>query len=187
MPGLGGEVISRLGATPKLLSGGEIYQALQTGAIDGTEWVGPWNDLAYGFYKEAPYYAWPGFHEPGTALACGMNLEVWNTLSATQQAAVRYACQSVHDEAAGEFAMMNARALKTLTEEHGVEMVRLPDEVLRAAAEASRDVLQRTAQRDEMSRRIHDSFRKALIQLSAWSRVGDEAFLDARRRYALAD
>jgi TRAP-type mannitol/chloroaromatic compound transport system substrate-binding protein len=93
----------------------------------------------------------------------------------------------VHDEAAGEFAMMNARALKTLTEEHGVEMVRLPDEVLRAAAEASRDVLQRTAQRDEMSRRIHDSFRKALIQLSAWSRVGDEAFLDARRRYALAD
>ena len=65
MPGLGGEVLRRVGASAVAISGGEIYQALQSGAIDGTEWVGPWNDLAFGFYREAKYYYWPGFHEPG--------------------------------------------------------------------------------------------------------------------------
>ncbi|MCF6276055.1 MAG: TRAP transporter substrate-binding protein, partial [Robiginitomaculum sp.] len=86
MPGIGGEVIRRLGGAAVKLSGGEIYQALQSGAIDATEWVGPWNDYAFGFYREAPYYYGPGFHEPGAALGVGVTLDVWNSLSATDQA-----------------------------------------------------------------------------------------------------
>jgi len=86
MPGLGGEVIRRLGGAAVQLSGGEIYQALQSGSIDATEWVGPWNDYAFGFYREAPYYYAPGFHEPGASLAVGINLDVWNAFTASEQA-----------------------------------------------------------------------------------------------------
>lgn len=180
MPGLGGDVIARLGATPKLLSGGEIYQALQTGAIDGTEWVGPWNDLAFGFYREAPYYYWPGFHEPGTALACGINLSVWESFSDTEKAIVTYACRSVNDDSIAEFAHQNARALTTLVEEHGVRLRRFPDDVLMAAARAARKVLAETAERDDITRRIYESYTRARGDLSRWSAIGDAAFLAAR-------
>ncbi|MGI9331840.1 MAG: TRAP transporter substrate-binding protein, partial [Gammaproteobacteria bacterium] len=64
MPGLGGEVLRRMGAAVVTIPGGELFQALQSGAIDATEWIGPWHDLAFGFYKITKFYYWPGFHEP---------------------------------------------------------------------------------------------------------------------------
>ena len=78
MPGLGGEVLRRLGAAVVNLPGGEIFPALQAGTIDGTEWVGPWNDLAFGFYKVANYYYGPGFHEPGTTGEVMVNKDIWD-------------------------------------------------------------------------------------------------------------
>ncbi len=183
MPGVGGEVIDRLGASSKLLPGGEIYQALQTGAIDGTEWLGPWNDLAYGFYREAPYYHWPGFHEPGSVLSCGINLDLWNDLDPSEQAAIRYACQSVNDEAIAEYAMRNGEALEALVNEHGVTLVRFPDDVMKAAAEASQDVLADLAARDPFTARARESYETALRRLIGWSRIGDGAFMEARARF----
>ena len=88
MPGLGGEVLRRLGAAAVALPGGEIFPALQAGTIDATEWVGPWNDLAFGFYKITKYYYWPGFHEPGTILSLGINKDVWESLSASDQSLI---------------------------------------------------------------------------------------------------
>ena len=85
MPGLGGEVLKRLGAATVVLPGGEIFPSLQSGAIDATEWVGPWNDLAFAFYQVSKYYYWPGFHEPGAGLATGINLDTWNSLTKSQQ------------------------------------------------------------------------------------------------------
>ena len=85
MPGLGGEVLRRLGVNVVALPGGEIFPALQSGAIDGTEWVGPWNDLAFGFYKVVKYYYWPGFHEPGSALGVGINKGVFDKFSDFRQ------------------------------------------------------------------------------------------------------
>ena len=114
MPGLGGEVIRRLGGAAVQLSGGEIYQALQSGSIDATEWVGPWNDYAFGFYREAPYYYAPGFHEPGASLAVGINLDVWNTLSTSEQSIIKYACKSANDASLGEYTHENAKALSIL-------------------------------------------------------------------------
>jgi len=60
IPGQGGDVLRALGGSSVALPGGEIYQSLQTGAIDATEWVGPWNDYYLGFHREAPYYYGPG-------------------------------------------------------------------------------------------------------------------------------
>ncbi len=181
MPGLGGEVLRRIGASAVALAGGEIYQALQSGAIDGTEWVGPWNDLAFGFYNEAKYYYWPGFHEPGAQLGVGVNLDVWNSLNTTEQAIIKAACQWANNLSIAEYTANNADYLDLLIEEHGVELRRLPDDVIAAAAKAAKEVLEETAAADELTGRIFESFRASLAQSQAWGRISDEAFMAARR------
>lgn len=94
IPGQGGDVLRALGGASVALAGGEIYQALQTGAIDATEWVGPWNDYALGFHREAPFYYGPGFHEPGASLAVGINRRVWDSLTPGEQAIITSACEA---------------------------------------------------------------------------------------------
>ena len=86
IPGLGGEVFRRLGVAATTIPGNEVYQALDSGNIDATEWIGPWNDMALGFYQIAPYYYWPGIHEAGPTLAAGWNLDVWNSFTDQQKA-----------------------------------------------------------------------------------------------------
>ncbi|MGF1543663.1 MAG: TRAP transporter substrate-binding protein [Parvularculaceae bacterium] len=181
MPGAGGEGLRRGGAAAVAISGGEIYQALQSGAIDGTEWVGPWNDLAFGFFREAKYYYWPGFHEPGAQLGVGVNLDLWNDLSLAEKSIVQGACQRANNLSLAEYGHYNGIALKQLLEEHEIELRRMPDEVLAALARAARDVLEETASTDDISRRIYDSFRAALARSQAWNRISDEAYMAVRR------
>ena len=180
MPGLGGEVYRRLGAAAVSLPGGEIFPALQSGAIDATEWVGPWNDMSFGFYKVAKYYSWPGFHEPGSTLALGINLEVWNSFSKADQALIRSVCLAVDNYSLAEYSMMNGRALKELTTKHGVEMFRIPNDVLAKIGEISGDVLREAAEEDELVKRIYESFIAARSEVSEWSRISEQAFWEAR-------
>ena len=93
IPGLGGEVLRRAGGTPVTLPGAEIFTALQTGAIDATEWVGPYNDASFGLHKAAKYYYYPGWHEMGPMLQCTVNKEAWDSLPADLQEIVRTSCQ----------------------------------------------------------------------------------------------
>ncbi|MGB3457662.1 MAG: TRAP transporter substrate-binding protein [Litorimonas sp.] len=180
IPGLGGRVLSELGGTPVLLPGGEIYQALQSGSIDATEWVGPWNDLALGFYREAPYYYLPGFHEPGASLAVGTNLDVWNGLSASEQAIIRFACKAANDQSIGEYTVENARALETLRTRHGIEPRMMPDPILRAVGRTADEVVGDLAQSDPLVRRIFDSYLAARNQYARWTELSEGAFIRAR-------
>ena len=77
IPGMGGEVLRRAGGTPVVLAGAEVFTALQTGAIDATEWVGPYNDSSYGLHKAAKYYYYPGWHEPGPGLETIVHKDAW--------------------------------------------------------------------------------------------------------------
>lgn len=183
MPGLGGAVLRRLGASAVALSGGEIYQALQSGAIDGTEWVGPWNDLAFGFYNEARYYYNPGFHEPGAQLGVGVNLDIWNGMNAAEQSIIKGACQWANNLSIAEYMHHNAAALNALETEHGAQLRKLPDDVLKAAAEASIEVLEETAARDDLTGRIYESFKMSLARSREWSSISEEAYMAARRAY----
>jgi TRAP-type mannitol/chloroaromatic compound transport system substrate-binding protein len=81
IPGVGGDVLAKLGVSPISLPGGQIYENLVSGAIDATEWVGPWNDYFLKFYEAAKYYYFPGFHEPGGNISFGMNKDWWEGLS----------------------------------------------------------------------------------------------------------
>ena len=180
MPGLGGRVLSELGATPVLLPGGEIYQALQSGSIDATEWVGPWNDLALGFYREAPNYYVPGFHEPGASLAVGVNLDRWGGLSASEQAIIRYACKAANDQSLGEYTVMNARALVELEERHGITPQLMPDDILREVSRVADALVGDLARGDALVERIYDSYAEARRQTARWTEISDGAFIRAR-------
>jgi len=181
MPGLGGEVMRRLGAAAVALPGGEIFQALQTGAIDATEWVGPWNDLAFGFYRVAPFYYGPGFHEPGALLSMGMNLDVWNELSPAHQRIVRMAAAATTDRSLAEFNARNAGAMRELVDDHGVQMRKFPDDVMIAIGNASGEVLREVAEHDDLTMRVYQSFLEARRNGMIWGEWSEEGFAAARR------
>ena len=134
MPGLGGEVLRRLEVTVKALPGGEIFQALKTGAIDATEWVGPYNDLAFGLHQAGQYYYWPGWHEPGTALECMVNKQALEALPADLQGRRRIRLPSSQRRHAQRIHRAQQLRLKTLVEEHGVQLRRFSTSSWRKSA-----------------------------------------------------
>ena len=180
MPGLGGEVLRRLGAAAVALPGGQIFPALQSGAIDGTEWVGPWNDLAFGFYKVVKNYYYPGFHEPGAALAVALNKKVWDGLSKSQQQLIESACQAENDVTLAEFNAKNGGALEVLVKKHGVKLHRTPDSVLQAIGKISGEVVAEVGESDPFAKRVYESFLKSRKMSIGWSKLSDQAYWNAR-------
>lgn len=180
IPGLGGDVIRGLGGAAVTKAGGEIFQALQTGEIDATEWVGPWNDFYLGFYREAPYYYGPGFHEPGASLAVGMNLNTWNSLTGTEQAIIRAACSEANHLALGEFTFENARHLKILVEEHGTQVRTFSDEIMTRVQEISLQVRADAGSGGDIERRILESFETTLKTMRGWANVSEGPYYRAR-------
>jgi TRAP-type mannitol/chloroaromatic compound transport system substrate-binding protein len=141
IPGLGGEVMARIGAKPVAMSGGQIFSALQSGALDATEWAGPWGDLELGFHKVARHYYYPGFYEPGTALSVGVNAKLWNSLNGELKAIVTQAAMAENAFSRAEFQSRNAEALFTLRQVHKVDIKRFPDGIMKTIGEASGSVV----------------------------------------------
>jgi TRAP-type mannitol/chloroaromatic compound transport system substrate-binding protein len=180
MPGLGGEVLRGIGATVKSLPGGEIFQALKTGAIDATEWVGPYNDLAFGLHQAAKYYYWPGWHEPGTALECMVSSKALAALPADLQAIVAYACQAANEDMLSEFTARNNSALKILVEKHGVQLRRFPDELLAQIGKVAAAVVAEIAGKDPFSNKVYASFDAFRRESVSYTRITEEAYTQAR-------
>jgi TRAP-type mannitol/chloroaromatic compound transport system substrate-binding protein len=180
IPGLGGEVLKRAGGTPVNLPGGELYTSLQSGAIDATEWVGPYNDLAFGLYKAAKYYYYPGWHEPGTALEALINKDVFNKLSKDLQSIVLNACKVVNQDMLAEYTARNNTALHTLVTKHKVNLRQYPDDVLAKLRQLSDEVVAEVAAKDKLSKQVFDSFRSFRDQVMEWHKVSEQAYLRAR-------
>lgn len=180
IPGLGGEVLKRAGGTPVNLPGSELFTSLQSGAIDATEWVGPYNDLAFGLYKAAKYYYYPGWHEPGTTLEALINKEKFDTLPADLQSIVLNACKVVNQDMLAEYTARNPVALQTLLEKHGVDLRPFPDDVIAKLKQLSAEVVSEIAQKDELSQKVFASYQKFLQQSQEWSNVSELAYLKAR-------
>jgi TRAP-type mannitol/chloroaromatic compound transport system substrate-binding protein len=180
IPGLGGEVLQRAGGTPVNLPGGEIFTSLQSGAIDATEWVGPYNDLAFGLYKAAKYYYYPGWHEPGTTLECFINKKALEALPPDLQSIVLNACRVANQDMLADFTAQNNKALQTLVKEHKVDLRRLPDEVLTKLKELSDQVVAEVAEKDPLSKKVYESFAQFREQAIAWHDISERAYLNAR-------
>ena len=183
MPGLGGEVLRRLGAAVVALPGGEIFPSLQSGAIDATEWVGPWNDLAFGFYRVAKFYYYPGFHEPGSGLECTFNLDLWNSLNSADQVAIAAACAAENDIMLAEFNARNTDALDTLITQHDVQLRKFSDSIYSAFAEAAEDVLAEAGAEDPLTGEVYNSFVDFRRKAMAWTTLSDQSYADLRTQF----
>ncbi len=181
IPGLGGEVLKRAGGTPVSLPGGEIYTSLQSGAIDATEWVGPYNDLAFGFYKVAKYYYYPGWHEPGTTLEAIVNKKALESLPKDLQQIVLGACHIANQDMLAEYTARNNIALDKLVNQHKVDLRPFPDDVMKKLRGLSEQVVTEIAAKDKMSKKVFESFKKFRDQAQAWHDISEIAYYKSRK------
>ena len=180
IPGLGGEVLKRAGGVPVGLPGNEIFTALQTGVIDATEWVGPYNDLAFALHNAAKYYYYPGWHEPGPTLELIVNQDAWQSLPEDLQVMVEMTSRAINEDMLSEFTARNNAALRTLLDEHGVQLRRLPDDVLEELKAAAEQVVAEAAGSDELAGRIYDSYMKFYADVKAYHAISEQAYINAR-------
>jgi len=180
IPGLGGEVLKRAGGTPVSLPGHEIFTSLKTGVIDATEWVGPYNDLAFGLHKAAKFYYYPGWHEPGTTLEALINKKALQALPDDLQSIVINACKIVNQQMTAEYTTRNHQALDTLINKHNVKVLKLPDEVLLNLQKLSDEVVSKIAAKDAMSKKVFKSFSAYRDQVKQWTAISELAYLNNR-------
>jgi len=180
IPGLGGEVLRRAGGTPVGMPGTEIFTSLQSGVIDATEWVGPYNDLSLGLYKVAKHYYYPGWHEPGTTMECMLNQSAFEALPEDLQSIVMNACKAVNQDMLAEFTARNNMALQTLVNEHHVDVREFPKPVLDKLRVISEEVVAEIAGQDALSAKVFESYQNFRQQVVAWHDISERTYLNVR-------
>lgn len=181
IPGLGGEVFEAIGGSAINLPGGEIFTSMQTGVIDATEWVGPYNDLAFGLHQVAKYYYYPGWQEAGPTMEVIINQDAWDKLPDDLRAIVESAALTVNADMLAEYTARNNTALRELVDEHGVELRRLPDDVLEAIKQVSYQKTEELAAGDdELAQRIYDSYRQYRDGVIDYHEISERAYINAR-------
>ncbi|THD74805.1 TRAP transporter substrate-binding protein [Thalassobius vesicularis] len=180
MPGLGGKALGKLGASVQNIPGSEVYQALSSGAIDGTEWIGPWADEKAGFQEITKIYYTAGFHEPGAGLSVATNREVFESLSPAHQKVIEIASAECHQWNLSQFLANNGAALARL-QAGGVKIMEFPDSVWDAFGKASKEVLAENMS-DELFKKIHDSAMASMKSSSAWIETSSGVYTKQRDR-----
>lgn len=178
IPGQGGEVMSRLGATTQNLPGGEIAQALQTGAIDAAEFVGPYDDNTLGLGEAGEFYYYPGFWEPGATLDVFASLEAYNELPDEYKEILEIAGELSHGRMMGFYDSLQPQALQELKDQ-GVDVRPFPDDMLAAAKEESEALLDELAGQDEAFAMVLDHWRPYRDQVRQWHGTAELSILQA--------
>ena len=182
MAGLGGEVMSRLGATPVLTPPAEVFQAMASGTVDAAELIGPWNDMAFGLFDVANYYYLPGFHEVGPTAEILINQPVWSALADDLKSIVEAAAKATAAEYNADYRYHNATMLPALVEQHNVELRTFPEAVNDAIGRTAMEVLNEVGESDDLTRRIHKSYTAFLRMASSYARQFDSPILRMRAR-----
>jgi len=182
MPGLGGAALGKLGASVQTLPGSEVYQALASGAIDGTEWIGPWADEKAGFQEVTKFYYTSGFHEPGAGLQVGINADRWASLKPHHQKMIEIACGDANSWNLHQYLANNSIALDRLVD-GGVQTLEFPDSVWDAFGAASKEVLEENMD-DEFFAKVHDSVMSSMKLSARWTDLSDGIYTRQRARVA---
>jgi TRAP-type mannitol/chloroaromatic compound transport system substrate-binding protein len=180
MTGPGAEVLRRLGGIVLILPGSEIMTSLRSGALDGSEWIGPWPDMALGLHKVTSYYYYPGFHEPGSGLAVGINRGVWESFDASDRRVIEAVAACEYTRSLAEFNANNALSLRKLRDEGTVKILKFDDSLLKAFLAISKDVVAEIGSGDELSRKIYASYQQFRASIIDWTDISERAYLNSR-------
>ena len=181
MPELGAEVLRRMGATVVTTPGSEIVGALKSGAIDASEWVGPWMDMELGLDKAADYYYYPGFHEPGSNNTLGINKALWEALAPSERALIEAAAHAEVTRSLAEFNAENVKSLKLLRADERIKIRRFNDDLIKVFGKLSKEVLADTAAKDPLTRKVYDSYMAFLAGVMDWGELSETGYRDTRR------
>ncbi len=179
IPGLGGEVLSRAGGVPVTLAGSEIFTALQTGVIDATEWVGPYNDRAFGLHKAAKYYYYPGWHEPGPSIECIINKNAYDSLPKDLRLIIDISCKAINIDMLSDYTAKNNLALQFLKSKD-IKILKFPDEVLIKLKGISKEILTEISKTDSITQEVYNSYMKFNENVSPWTDISDKAYLNIK-------
>ena len=182
LPGLAGEAMNRIGVTTVTIAGGEIFTAMQTGALDAADWVSPYNDLAFGLHQVADYYYTSAWNEPSAVLEGTVNLDAWNALPDDLKAVVEEAARASNLSMISEFTYRNAQALDTLVNEHDVKLRAFPEDVMQALYDASQEVIREQTENDADSKKVYDSYRAFQELVRPVTDSGEFTYLKNRER-----
>tara|TARA_B110000483_G_scaffold141911_1_gene169506 strand:+ start:92952 stop:94088 length:1137 start_codon:yes stop_codon:yes gene_type:complete len=172
LPGIAGEVLQRAGGTAVNIPGGELYTSMQTGVIDATEWVGPYNDRSFGLNEVGEYYYYPGWHEAGSMLEFEINIDAWNRLPADLQAIVEGASQAINEDMLDEYTAQNAIVLQDLIAD-GTDIRPFPAEVLVELKAISVEYYEEESEKDETFAEVYEHYWSFYEKVQAWHAISE--------------
>ncbi|MEZ4423603.1 MAG: TRAP transporter substrate-binding protein [Gemmatimonadota bacterium] len=177
IPGLGGEVMSRLGTNVQVLAAGDIYPALERGAIDATEWVGPYDDEKLGLQDAATYYYYPGWWEPGPSMTLLVNQQAYDQLPSDYQAILENAAYTATAAMLNAFDARNPDALQRLIQ-GGTQLRRFSNEILAAAKDQTTQMLEEAAAGDASYRQVYEQWKGFRDKSFSWFSTNEKAYQD---------
>jgi TRAP-type mannitol/chloroaromatic compound transport system substrate-binding protein len=179
--GLASEMAAKLGMAAEAMSGPAMFQALQTGALDAGEFIGPWTDSALGYHQVAKNYYWPGVGEPSSAEECGVNAAAYAELPDDLKQVVSLACESLYNPVWTEYTTKHSLALKKLVADEGVQVKMFPEDVITAMGKAAAEVIDELRQDDdELVKRIAESFVAYRDSVGSYMVYADNGQMNAR-------
>ena len=179
IPGLGGEVLARAGGVPITLPGTELFTALQTGAIDATEWVGPYNDRAFGLHKAAKYYYYPGWHEPGPTIECIINKDAYEKLPTDLKYIIDISCKAANIDMLADYTSKNNQALQFLISEN-ISINEFPEKVMKFLKTLSMEVVNEIGQTDTITKEVYASYKKFQKEVIPWTNLSEKSYIKFR-------
>lgn len=178
IPGLGGAVMTELGVTVQVIAGGEIFQALQTGAVDAAEWVGPYDDSVLGFQDVADFYYHPGWWEPGPTLEVQIPLEKWNALPEVYQEIIKTAAFEANTSMMAAYDAKNPEAYQDILANSSVTVLPYPDDVMQAAADAANQINEDNAASNTDFASVYEHWNNFRSQVHPWFAIAETSYLD---------
>jgi len=172
IPGIGGQIWAKLGAVPQQIAGGDIYPALERGAIDAAEWIGPYDDEKLGFYKIAPHYYFPGWWESNSMYSLYVNTKEWDKLPAEYKAAIETASAEANIDMMAKYDFKNLDALERLVK-NGVKLHSFSNDMMKAALKASVELYEEEAGKNPSWKKIYEPWKKFRAREFLWHRAAE--------------